>query len=160
MTPDPRWDTDTVGHGVASGEPFAGPVDALAELIGGRATPGIGFGIGLDRTILAMEEQGVELPAGHPLMAVVGASADDHADRLRVAATLRDAGLAVRTDGSTRKLGKQLEAASKAGARWAVIVGDELREGRVGLKDLDSGDQEATALEEVAGCRSRTKTRP
>jgi histidyl-tRNA synthetase len=127
-----------------------GRYDGLAELIGGRPTPGIGFGVGLDRTVLAMEEQAVRLPAPSGLVAVVGAGSDDHADRLRVAATLREAGLAVRTDGSSRKLGKQLEAAAKAGARWAVIVGDELREGRVGLKNLESGDQEATALEDVA----------
>jgi histidyl-tRNA synthetase len=128
-----------------------GRYDGLAELIGGRPTPGIGFGIGLDRTVLAMEEQGVAHPTPGPLVAVVGAGADDHADRLRVAATLREAGLAVRVDGSARKLGKQLEAASKAGASWAAIVGEELQEGRVGLKNLESGDQEATALDEVAG---------
>jgi histidyl-tRNA synthetase len=126
-----------------------GRYDGLADLIGGRPTPGIGFGIGLDRTVLAMEEQGVQLPARDPLVAVLGTGADDHADRLRVAATLRDAGLAVRTDGSSRKLGKQLEGASKAGARWAVIIGDELGEGRIGLKDLETGDQESVAVEGV-----------
>jgi histidyl-tRNA synthetase len=127
-----------------------GRYDGLAELIGGRSTPGIGFGIGLDRTVLAMEEQGVGLPARESLVAVVGTGAGDHADRLRVATALRDAGLAVRTDGSSRKLGKQLEGASKSGARWAVIIGDELGEGRIGLKDLETGDQESVAVEVVA----------
>jgi histidyl-tRNA synthetase len=127
-----------------------GRYDGLADIIGGRPTPGIGFGIGLDRTVLAMGEQGVELPANGPLVAVVGAGADDHADRLRVAGALRDAGVAVRTDGSSRKLGKQLEGAAKAGARWAVIVGEELRDGTVGVKDLESGDQETVALEDVS----------
>ena len=60
------------------------------------------------------------------------------------------AGLAVRPDGSTRKLGKQLEAAAKAGAHWAVIVGDELADGLVGLKDLGSGEQTTVLLDEVA----------
>ena len=114
-----------------------GRYDGLVELLGGRPTPGIGFGIGLDRTILAMEEQGVALPAPAPLLAVLG-SGDDHVQRLRVAAALREAGAAVRPDGSSRRLGKQLESAAKAGARWAVIVG----EGDVmALKDLDSGEQ-------------------
>jgi histidyl-tRNA synthetase len=126
-----------------------GRYDGLAELIGGHPTPGIGFGIGLDRTVLAMVEQGVEVPVHGPLVAVVGFG-DDHADRLRVAAALRGAGLAVRPDGTTRKLGKQLEAAAKAGAGWAAIVGEELREGRIGLKNLTSGEQETVALDEAA----------
>jgi histidyl-tRNA synthetase len=125
-----------------------GRYDGLAELLGGRPTPGIGFGIGLDRTILAMEEQGVALPRATTLVAVVG-TGEDHAARLRVAGELRDAGLAVRPDGSSRKLGKQLEAAAKAGARWAVIVGEELERGEVGLKDLDNGEQRTIALGEV-----------
>ena len=127
-----------------------GRYDGLAEVIGGHPTPGIGFGIGLDRTVLAMAEQGVAPPARGPLVAVVGFG-DDHADRLRVAAVLRDAGLAVRPDGTGRKLGKQLEAAAKAGASWAAIVGDELQEGRIGLKNLATGDQESVRVEEAAG---------
>ena len=126
-----------------------GRYDGLAEVIGGHPTPGIGFGIGLDRTVLAMGEQGVEPPARGPLVAVVGFG-DDHADRLRVAAVLRDAGLAVRPDGTGRKLGKQLEAAAKAGASWAAIVGDELQQGRIGLKNLATGEQESVPVEEAA----------
>ncbi len=128
-----------------------GRYDGLAELLGGRDTPGIGFGIGLDRTILAMEEQNVTLPSRGPLVAVVGTAADDHAERLRVAAALREGGLAVRPDGSDRKLGKQLEAAAKAGAAWAAIIGEELAEGRIGLKDLATGEQQTVALDAVAG---------
>jgi histidyl-tRNA synthetase len=126
-----------------------GRYDGLAELLGGRATPGIGFGVGLDRTVLAMAEQGVRLPAAPGLVAVVGIG-NDQADRLRVATELRERGIAVRPDGSDRKLGKQLEAASKAGARWAVIVGDELADGVVAVKDLDSGEQRSVALGDVA----------
>jgi histidyl-tRNA synthetase len=130
-----------------------GRYDGLVELLGGRPTPGIGFGIGLDRTVLAMEEQGVELPAAGPLVAVVGFG-DDHADRLRVAAVLREQGIAVRPDGSGRKLGKQLEAAVKAGAGWAVIVGEELADGHVGLKNLESGEQDTVLLDEVGAAIS------
>jgi histidyl-tRNA synthetase len=126
-----------------------GRYDGLAELLGGRSTPGIGFGIGLDRTVLAMQEQGVALPARGPLVAIVG-TGDDHADRLRVAATLREAGIAVRPDGSNRKLGKQLESAFKSGATHAVIIGDELGDGSVGLKSLATGEQETLPLADVA----------
>jgi histidyl-tRNA synthetase len=125
-----------------------GRYDGLVELLGGRPTPGIGFGLGLDRTVLAMQAQGIVAPERGSLVAVVG-STDEPARRLTVAGQLRDAGLAVRTDGSTRKLGKQLESASKAGARWAVIVGDGER---VALKDLESGEQrDDVAVDDVAG---------
>jgi histidyl-tRNA synthetase len=87
------------------------------------------------------------------VVAVVG-TGDDHADRLRVAGELRAAGLAVRADTSERKLGKQLEAASKVGARWAVVIGEELAGGEVGLKDLESGDQRQVAIDEVAAAIS------
>jgi histidyl-tRNA synthetase len=132
---------DAVGGG--------GRYDGLVELLGGRPTPGIGFGIGLDRTILAMRDQGLGTPSAGPLVAVVGIG-DDLADRLRVATRLREQGLAVRPDGSTRKLGKQLESAAKAEAGWAVVIGDELADGRVGLKDLASGEQVTIAVEDVA----------
>ena len=83
------------------------------------------------------------------LVAVVGIDPQDLAARLVTATTLRSAGLDVRPDGSERKLGRQLEAAAKAGARWAVIVGAAGVGGSVGLKDLGSGEQESVALESV-----------
>ena len=123
-----------------------GRYDGLVELLGGRPTPGIGFGLGLDRTILAMEEQSVALPPRVPLVAIVGAG-DDHARRLQIAGALREAGVAVRPDGLTRKLGKQIESASKAGARWVVIIGEG---GSLALKDLDSGvQQDGVSVESI-----------
>ncbi len=82
-------------------------------------------------------------------MAVVSADPSAAEPRLRVAGQLRDAGLRVRPDGSERKLGRQLEAAAKVGAHWAVIVGEELERGRVVLRDLDSGEQRDVSLDEV-----------
>ena len=128
-----------------------GRYDGLVELLGGRPTPGIGFGIGLDRTVLSMEEQGATLPPQPALVAVLGAG-EDQARRLLVASSLRDAGLAVRPDGSSRKLGKQLESGAKAGARWAVIVGDG---DALALKDLASGEQrDEISLEDVVSAVS------
>jgi histidyl-tRNA synthetase len=127
-----------------------GRYDGLVELLGGAPTPGIGFGIGIDRTVLAAGEQGVEAATAKPLVAVVGADPDALAARLRVAAALRDAGVRVRADGSGRKLGRQLESASKAGARYAVLVDPGLAEGTVILRDLDAGEQRELPLTEVA----------
>ncbi len=125
-----------------------GRYDGLAELLGGRPTPGIGFGIGIDRSVMAAAEQGVEAAVEDPLVAVVSAEADTLGSRLVAAATLRSAGLRVRVDGSTRKLGRQLESAAKVGARWAVIVGEDPR--AVILRDLDGHTQRELPLSEVA----------
>jgi histidyl-tRNA synthetase len=67
-----------------------------------------------------------------------------------VATELRDAGLPVRADLSVRKLGRQLEAAVRDGAQFAVILGDELAAGDVQLRDLDGGSQKAVALADLA----------
>jgi histidyl-tRNA synthetase len=67
---------------------------------------------------------------------------------LRAGSMLRADGLAVRVDTSTRSLGRQLDAAARVGATWAVIVGDRPQHGV--LKELASGEQRAIPLTEVA----------
>jgi histidyl-tRNA synthetase len=128
-----------------------GRYDGLVELLGGRATPGIGFALGLDRVMLALEETGVvaavEAP---PLAVVVGADPADTVSRLRVASLLRAEGLSVRAELAPRKLGRQLETASKERAHFAVIIGDELAEGNVQLKDLEAGTQRLVPLADLA----------
>ncbi|HKO34219.1 MAG TPA: histidine--tRNA ligase [Candidatus Limnocylindria bacterium] len=126
-----------------------GRYDGLAAVLGGRPTPGIGFGLGIDRTVLAAEEQHRDITPGYRLVAVLSADPAALEPRLRVAGQLRKAGLRVRPDGSERKLGRQLESAAKVGAQWAVIVGEELERGSVVLRDLASGEQRETPLDDV-----------
>ena len=128
-----------------------GRYDGLVELLGGKPTPGIGFGLGLDRVALVLAEQG-HAPAAvdGPLAVVAGADPDDTVERLRVATDLRAAGLRVRADLGRRKLGRQLEAAGKDGAHFAVILGDELADGHVQLRDLLAGTQRVVALADLA----------
>ncbi len=128
-----------------------GRYDGLVELLGGRPTPGIGFGIGLDRLVLALAETGVAAPAEvAPTAVVVGADPDDTIGRLRVVTELRAAGIVARAELGRRKLGKQLEAAARDGAHFAVIVGDELAGGDVGLRDLAAGTQKMVPLADLA----------
>jgi histidyl-tRNA synthetase len=129
-----------------------GRYDGLVELLGGSPTPGIGFGIGLDRVALALEEAGlpgVVTAAEHPAIVVVGADPGDTATRLRIATQLRAAGLAARADLSARRLGKQLESAARDRAHLAVICGDEIAGGHVAVKDLQAGTQRQVALPEL-----------
>jgi histidyl-tRNA synthetase len=128
-----------------------GRYDGLVELLGGKPTPGIGFGLGLDRVVLALDEQGVATKSDDaPLAVVVGADPDDTVGRLRLATDLRAAGLPVRADLGRRKLGRQLEGAGKDGAHFAVILGDELQHGQVQLRDLMAGSQHIVALADLA----------
>ncbi len=125
-----------------------GRYDGLVELLGGRPTPGIGFGIGLDRVILALEHADVTKPAEpSPLAVVVSADPQATVERLRIATMLRAEGLRARADLGVRKLGRQIEGAARDGAHFAVIVGDELAEGDVQLKDLQAGTQRTVRLE-------------
>ena len=127
-----------------------GRYDGLVELLGGRPTPGIGFGVGLDRVVLALAERGRSEPETAVVAVVVGADPAATAARLRIATTLRASGIAARAELGHRKLGKQLESAARDGAHFAIIVGDELTAGEVQLRDLPAGTQKVVALTALA----------
>jgi histidyl-tRNA synthetase len=132
-----------------------GRYDGLVELLGGRPTPGIGFGIGLDRVVLALGSQGpvaAELP---PLVVVAGADPTATSERLRIATDLRADGLSARAELGQRKLGKQLEAAARDHAHLVVILGDELADGQVQVKDLQAGTQKTVGLADLSRELSR-----
>jgi histidyl-tRNA synthetase len=128
-----------------------GRYDGLVELLGGRPTPGIGFGLGLDRIVLALVAEGAAAPPeARPLAVVVGADPAGTLARLRVATDLRAAGLAVRAELTVRKLAKQLESAARDHAHFAVIIGDELADGQVQLRDLEAGSQQLVPVVDLA----------
>ncbi|MES2209015.1 MAG: histidine--tRNA ligase [Chloroflexota bacterium] len=130
-----------------------GRYDGLIELLGGRSTPGIGFGLGLDRVALVLDEQGSMVASAEhaaPDAVVVSADPADTLGRLRVATELRSAGLAARADLGVRKLGRQMEGAARDGAHFAVILGDEGADGQVQLRDLKAGTQRLVALDDLA----------
>ncbi len=133
-----------------------GRYDGLVQLLGGKPTPGIGFALGLDRVVLALEASGaLPVAEGAPIAVVVGVDPADTAGRLAVATRLRGAGLAVHADLLPRKLGRQLEAAVRDGAHFAVILGDELADGDVQLRDLDAASQKLVPLADLAALLRR-----
>ena len=116
-----------------------GRYDGLAELLGGTATPAIGFAIGIDRVVLALEARGL-LPAvsAGPAIVVAGIEPESIAHRVAIAGELRAAGASARADVSSRKIGKQLEGAVRDGARAVIIVEPD---GRLTLRDLAKASQ-------------------
>jgi histidyl-tRNA synthetase len=116
-----------------------GRYDGLVELLGGTPTPAIGFAIGIDRVVLALEARGLlSAAASGPAIVVAGIEADSVADRVALASELRVAGVSARADVSTRKIGKQLEGAVRDGALAVIIIEPD---GRLTLRDLVKASQ-------------------
>jgi histidyl-tRNA synthetase len=128
-----------------------GRYDGLSEMLGGPLTPGIGFSIGQDRLILAVQAAAV-LKSEAPLAAYVvwmGEAALAPASRL--ARELRAQGLSVEIDYDPMKIKKAMGLASKLQARFAIIIGDgELARGRYQVKDMASGEQNEVEPETIA----------
>lgn len=120
-----------------------GRYDGLAELLGGPPTPGVGFGSGLERIILALKQIGVEvpsLPAPPVYVAHLGAQAKREA--LRLTDALRRVGVGVWLAFGERGIKSQLREAGKRGARYAVILGEaELAAGKAAVRDMQAGEQ-------------------
>src|SRR5438105_5891099 len=120
-----------------------GRYDGLAEQLGGRPTPGVGFATGVERIILELRDQRVKIPAPAALCAFL-VYRDEGGKRraFRLAETLRAEGVSTDLTYGDRALRKQFAAADRAGARFALV----LDEGGVGgaeveVKDLRSGEQ-------------------
>ncbi|MFQ5840546.1 MAG: histidine--tRNA ligase [Candidatus Methylomirabilales bacterium] len=143
-----------------------GRYDGLAKEIGGKAIPGIGFAIGLERVVTSLEargRQGGEAPAAQSLegafVATVGR--DAFKEGLLLVQKLRRAdvrtGLDLRGEGD-RSLRSQLREADKKRYRFVVILGeDELEKREVTLKDMKGGGQESIPLGEVVDRLARAK---
>ncbi|HEU4528994.1 MAG TPA: histidine--tRNA ligase [Actinomycetota bacterium] len=129
-----------------------GRYDGLAEVLGGPPTPGTGFGLGLDRVLLAMEGEGLVVPAERsPHVFVVAVSEDvrDTVDDL--VRRLRGAGVSAISAFEERPLKAQLRMADRAGAAYAALVGErEVAEGVVTLRRLSDGAQEEVPSRDVA----------
>ncbi|HJX08838.1 MAG TPA: histidine--tRNA ligase [Actinomycetota bacterium] len=130
-----------------------GRYDGLAEAIGGPRVPGVGFGMGLERVLLAVADEQLAPPSEPPLAVfVVGLGDEARATGLRLVADLRRAGVSADAAYEDRPMKAQLKMADKAGARFAAIVGaDELAAGTVSLRRLADGVQQSVPLAEAAG---------
>jgi histidyl-tRNA synthetase len=120
-----------------------GRYDGLIELLGGPPTPGIGFGSGVERIILAMKAQGVQVPE-LPRPRVLIASLGDRAKTVavRLSADLRAADVAATIAFGDRSLRSQLREADKQSVRYALIIGeDEIRQSQVAVRDMYDGHQ-------------------
>ncbi len=129
-----------------------GRYDGLSQAIDGPPLPGIGWALGVDRTLLALEAEGVD-PAAAPRSTVflvpLGAAAKARA--VTVVGALRRAGIAADLAYGDRGLKGAMKAADRSGATYAVVLGDrDLLAGEVPVKDLRTGEQTAVALDALS----------
>ncbi|HHS12974.1 MAG TPA: histidine--tRNA ligase [bacterium] len=128
-----------------------GRYDGLAEVLGGPPTPGVGFASGLERIILTMKEQNVEIPQV-PGPRVFLAAQTESANRVivRMLSDLREAGIAGVMGFGGRSLKARLREANRRGARYVLILGEsELSRKRIQIKNMQGGEQREIAFEEV-----------
>jgi len=137
--------------GAQSGIGGGGRYDGLSEDIGGPPLPGIGFAVGLDRIVLAIEsERTVASPGTGCQVFGVPLGEDAHADVLTLVTALRRAGVRADMAFGGRGLKGAMKAADRSGAAFAVLIGaEERRNETVRIKDLKSGDQHDVAATEA-----------
>ncbi|MCT2546489.1 MULTISPECIES: histidine--tRNA ligase [Streptomyces] len=139
------------GLGSQSAVGGGGRYDGLSEMIGGPALPSVGWALGVDRTVLALEAEGIELelPAATSVFAV---PLGEEARRVLfgVVTQLRRDGVAADFAYGNRGLKGAMKSANRSGARFTIVAGErDLAEGAVQLKDMESGEQTAVPLSEV-----------
>jgi histidyl-tRNA synthetase len=128
---------ESAQNGIGGG----GRYDGLAEQLGGPSTPGIGFGIGIERVLLACDAEGV-FPAPSATVDVFVVDVTGSA-ALSLVHELRDAGVRADRAFDGRSMKAQFKLADRSGARLAVVVGpQELEDGVVKVRSLETGDEE------------------
>ncbi len=129
-----------------------GRYDGLVEQLGGKATPGLGFAMGLERIVLLLEEQAIETPTQSPdiYMVMQGEAAENTG--LKLTETLRDElpGLRIVNNAAGGSFKSQMKRADKSGAKFAIILGDnELTENNVILKPLRNAEPQIQVAQEA-----------
>ena len=138
--------------GAQSGIGGGGRYDGLMGEIGGQDISGIGFGIGLDRALLAVEAEGVVIPESFVsdlFIIPMGQAAKSAA--LKYAADLRAAGFKVELAFGDRALKTAMKIADKSGARYSLVIGDEeMASGVVEVKEMSRGTTNSVRLDSLA----------
>lgn len=129
-----------------------GRYDGLIEELGGNSTPAVGFGLGIERLLLRLEENNVELPGDNkPDLYIAPMGADAAAHAAAIAQRLRKAGISADYDHMGRSLKAQMKYADKLGAKYTIVLGDnEIASGAARVKDMASGEEKEILIEKIA----------
>jgi histidyl-tRNA synthetase len=146
------WEWQWTALGAQSAISGGGRYDGLAEQLGGRPVPGVGFGAGIERLVLTLEETGAGPAIARPVDVLFAVLADEARPRVHALMDeVREAGIACDAAFGGRRLKRALELADRRGVSAVVIVGDdEWAAGEASVRDMTTGDQRRVALERLA----------
>lgn len=128
-----------------------GRYDKLTEEVGGRATPGLGFALGYERCLLALQAAGVEFPSLKRCNLFVACVDDDaRARAFSLVQECRDMGIIAEMDHQQRSLKSQFKLADKLGARNVAILGpDEIAQGVVTLRNMGNHEEQTISFADL-----------
>ena len=138
-----EWVTDQLGsQGTVCG---GGRYDGLFEQLGGKPTPAVGFGLGIERLLLLIDELGLAVPSSAPDAYAILPDASALAQAMPVLEALRAEGVAVQMHAGGGSFKSQFKKADASGARFALVFGaDELARGEVAVKPLRGDGEQVT----------------
>ncbi|HEY1398884.1 histidine--tRNA ligase [Roseateles sp.] len=138
-----EWVTDQLGsQGTVCG---GGRYDGLFEQLGGKPTPAVGFGLGIERLLLLIDELGLPVPSSAPDVYAILPDAAALPQAIPVLEALRAEGVAVQMHAGGGSFKSQFKKADASGARFALVFGpDELARGEVAVKPLRGGGEQVT----------------
>ena len=137
------FEVEAPGAGVGS-IGGGGRYDGLVELEGGKPTPGVGFAVGFERAMLALEAFGADMATdAEPCVYVANAGAELRGEVFALTHELRAAGIRTEADYQGRSLKSQFKQADKLDARLILVIGgDELAAGKVKVRNMETHDEE------------------
>ncbi|MBQ7219306.1 MAG: histidine--tRNA ligase [Ruminococcus sp.] len=126
-----------------------GRYDGLIEDLGGNPMPALGFAAGIERLLLTLDAQGIEIPAPESCDLYIASMGDRaHLKAASLATALRTAGIKAEFDVVGRGLRAQMKYADKLSAKYSIVLGDnEIDEGVAKLKNMQSGEQKEISLD-------------
>ncbi len=127
-----------------------GRYDKLAETLGGKQTPAVGFAAGFERILIAMDEVDTDQKIQADKIYLIGLGDAVRPTMLKILGEARKAGLIMEFDSLRRSIKSQMREANKIGASLAIIIGDkELKDKSVQIKDLKNGQQESIPIDSI-----------
>jgi histidyl-tRNA synthetase len=153
-----EWVTDQLGsQGTVCG---GGRYDGLFEQLGGKPTPAVGFGLGIERLLLLIDELGLPVPSSAPDVYAILPDVAVLPQAIPVLEALRAEGVAVQMHAGGGSFKSQFKKADASGARFALVFGpDELARGEVAVKPLrGDGEQVTRPLNTVAAWAADLRT--
>lgn len=125
-----------------------GRYNGLIEQIGGKPTPAVGFGMGIERLILTLEENNIDIPKPNYIDIFVGAMGDSgKVEAFKITNALREKGIKADCDHMNKSVKAQMKYANKIDAAYSMIIGDtEISENKASLKRMEDGEQFEVAL--------------